>query len=171
MTNPKKPPPPPQPSILHHILTLDTTLSHNIHSLFQPIIPRATLKLLEITGDGRLWFPLSISLLLSPISLHSPTLYSFSLSLLLGLISDILFIGILKHLIKRRRPMYNPVMGSTLPVDHWSFPSGHASRVFFIASIFSLSISAVDQGIHHLKIFHRSVIDRWIGGRDSDNAY
>uniref|UniRef100_A0A803L6J9 Phosphatidic acid phosphatase type 2/haloperoxidase domain-containing protein n=2 Tax=Chenopodium quinoa TaxID=63459 RepID=A0A803L6J9_CHEQI len=58
-------------------------------------------------------------------------------------------------------------MGATLPVDHWSFPSGHASRVFFIASIFSLSTSAVAQGIDQLRFRDREIVDRWIGGRDS----
>ena len=168
MAKPNHQPPPPPPSLLRRIIHLDTTLSHKLHTLFEPVIPRAALILLEITGDGRLWFPLSLSLLLSPISLHSSSLYSFSLSLLLGLITDIIFIGLLKHFIKRRRPQYNPAMGRTLPVDHWSFPSGHSSRVFFIASLFYLSITAVAQGIDHLRFRDRAIVDRWIGKRDSD---
>ncbi|KAL2901709.1 putative lipid phosphate phosphatase beta [Bienertia sinuspersici] len=157
----------PPPTLVRHVVNFDTTLSQSIFTRFEPLIPRATLKLLEITGDGRLWFPVSLSLLFSPISLHSPTLYSFSLSLLLGLLSDILFIGILKHFVRRQRPQYNPLMGHTFSVDHWSFPSGHSSRVFFIASLFSLSMSALAQGIDHLRFRDRAIVDRWIGGRDS----
>ncbi|KNA03351.1 hypothetical protein SOVF_210050 [Spinacia oleracea] len=169
MDKPKETPPlpSPPPSLLRHVVNLDTTLSQSIHTLCQPVIPRAVLKLLEITGDGRLWFPVSLSFILSPVSLHSSTLYSFSLSLLLGLLTDILFIGLLKHLIRRQRPHYNPAMGTTIPVDHWSFPSGHSSRVFFIASLFSLSISAIGEGIDQLRFRDQAIVDRWIGGQDS----
>ncbi|KAJ8420577.1 hypothetical protein Cgig2_013716 [Carnegiea gigantea] len=167
---PQLPPTPPPSSFLSDIVNLDTAWSSRIHALAEPVIPRAALKLLEISGDGRLWFPITIALLLSPLSLHSPNLYTFSLRLLLGLIVDIAVVGATKHLVRRRRPIYNKAMGLTFAVDHWSFPSGHASRVCFVASLSYLSLSAIAEGLDQLKIRKGEIVDRWVGNRDSGNV-
>ncbi|XP_072958612.1 probable lipid phosphate phosphatase beta isoform X3 [Typha angustifolia] len=132
-------------SLLQRLIDLDTAVSLRIHSSFV-CIPRLLLKTLEISGDGRLWFPISLSLF--PFSSSSSTT-SFSLlfSLLLGLLLDILIIGLIKHLVRRPRPVYNKGMSLTFAVDHWSFPSGHSSRVFFIASFLYLCYDSVQRWI------------------------
>ncbi|KAK1408261.1 hypothetical protein QVD17_39897 [Tagetes erecta] len=132
-------PPPPSTSILRHLINFDTTLSLSLYNLTQPIFPRSFLKLLEISGDGRLFFPILISVLLSPYPSSSPVLFTVLVNLLIGSVLDLILIGIIKHLVRRPRPVYNKHMFLTFAVDHWSFPSGHASRVCFIASLIYLS--------------------------------
>lgn len=116
-------------SLRQRLIVFDAALSLLIHDLCRPLIPRSLLKTLEISGDGRLWFPVSISLL--PFS--SPLYFPLLLSLLLGLIADIILVGSIKVIVRRPRPIYNKDMTLVVSVDHWSFPSGHSSRVFFIA--------------------------------------
>ncbi|GMH26637.1 hypothetical protein Nepgr_028480 [Nepenthes gracilis] len=161
------PPPPPSRSIIGHLVDLDTAWSLRLHTIAAPIIPHAALKLLELSGDGRFWFPVSISLFLSPLSLHSLHLYRTFLCLLLGSLLDLVLIGLIKHLIRRPRPVYNKGMHLTLSVDHWSFPSGHSSRVCFIAAFFYLSISEIVEGIEQLKLRKGEFVERWIGDCDT----
>ncbi|KAK8968963.1 hypothetical protein KSP40_PGU016166 [Platanthera guangdongensis] len=125
--------PPTTPSRLLHrrLVDFDIALSHWIHTACLPV-PRCLLKALEISGDGRFWFPIPISLL--PFSSRSPIL----IGLILGSLFDLLLIGLIKHLVRRPRPVYNKDMHLTFAVDHWSFPSGHSSRVFFIAAFLNL---------------------------------
>ncbi|KAL4592484.1 hypothetical protein LXL04_005481 [Taraxacum kok-saghyz] len=136
---PPSPPPTPSTSVLRRLIDFDTTVSLTLYNLTQPILPRPFLKLLEISGDGRLFFPILLSLLLSPLRSASPLLLTLLVNLLIGSLLDLLFIGLIKHLVRRPRPVYNKHMFLTFAVDHWSFPSGHASRVCFTASMFYLS--------------------------------
>ncbi|KAM7525600.1 hypothetical protein LguiA_015502 [Lonicera macranthoides] len=141
-TPPPPPPPPPSPSPspspLRRLINLDTALSLHLHNLTQPIVPRSLLKTLEISGDGRLIFPILLSLILSPL------FNTFLFDLLVGSILDLLFVGLIKHLVRRPRPVYNMHMSLTFSVDHWSFPSGHSSRVCFVASFVYLSSAVVE---------------------------
>lgn len=116
-------------TLVERLIVFDAALSLLLHDLFRSL-PRPILKTLEISGDGRLWFPISISLL--------PFSSSLFLSLLLGLLLDISLVGALKFLVRRPRPVYNRNMTLVVAVDHWSFPSGHSSRVFFAASFLYL---------------------------------
>ncbi|RRT54724.1 hypothetical protein B296_00039061 [Ensete ventricosum] len=129
-----------RPSILRRFVALDTALSLRIHSLCRPV-PRPFLKALEISGDGRFWFPIPIALL--PLSSAFGAAYSLFLGLLLGSLLDLLLVGLIKHLVRRPRPVYNKGMSLTFAVDHWSFPSGHSSRVFFIAAFLRLSSASL----------------------------
>ncbi|GKA80640.1 probable lipid phosphate phosphatase beta [Tanacetum coccineum] len=129
------PPPPPPSSLLDHLTTIDTTISSTIYNLTQPLIPRPFLKLLELSGDGRLFFPIIISVLMFPVTTNAPFIRIILLNLLIGGVLDLIIIGLTKHLVKRRRPLYNKHMFLTFSVDQYSFPSGHASRVSFIASL------------------------------------
>ncbi|CAL9077851.1 probable lipid phosphate phosphatase beta [Musa acuminata AAA Group] len=129
-----------RPSILRRLVALDTALSLRVHSFCRPV-PRPLLKALEISGDGRFWFPIPIALL--PLSSASGAAYSLFLGLLLGSLLDLLLVGLIKHLVRRPRPVYNKGMSLTFAVDHWSFPSGHSSRVFFIAAFLRLSSASL----------------------------
>ncbi|KAM0934343.1 putative phosphatidate phosphatase [Dioscorea sansibarensis] len=129
----------PRRSLLQRMVDFDTALSLRIHSFFL-FVPRPLLKALEISGDGRLWFPLLLSLL--PLTPSSP----LPTALLLGSLLDLLLIGLLKHLIRRPRPVYNKGMSLAFAVDQWSFPSGHSSRVLFLASFHGLSSTSINLG-------------------------
>ncbi|KAJ4811853.1 Phospholipid phosphatase 6 [Rhynchospora pubera] len=149
--------PPPSSSFLQSFIALDTSLSLHLHTFFQ-FIPRFLLKSLEICGDGRLFFPVAISLLflLSP-SLQSP--HPFLLSLLAGSLLDLLLVGLIKHLIRRPRPVYNKSdMSIAFAVDHWSFPSGHSSRLFFVAQFLFLSIENVRE------VLQDELLRNWVSG-------
>lgn len=149
---------PPRPtSPLQSFVALDAALSLRLHTLFQ-FIPRFLLKSLEICGDGRLFFPVAISLLflLSP-SLSSP--HPFLLALLIGSLLDLLLVGLVKHLIRRPRPVYNKSdMSIAFAVDHWSFPSGHSSRVFFVSQFLLLSIE------HVREVLREEQLRNWVKG-------
>ncbi|GAV67280.1 PAP2 domain-containing protein [Cephalotus follicularis] len=120
----------------HHLLTLDHKISQSLHTLTKPYLPISLLYLLELSADFRFFFPVTLSLLLAPraIPLRHPFLYPF----LFGLLLDLAFIGLVKTLFRRSRPHYNPDMSPAVHADHFSFPSGHASRVFFVAAFVSL---------------------------------
>ncbi|CAH9137433.1 unnamed protein product [Cuscuta epithymum] len=122
------------PSLLRRVIVLDSELSLRLYSIARPIIPYYLLKALEISGDGRLFFPVIISLLLTTSAAGA-----FLINLLLAALLDLALIGLIKHIIQRPRPVYNKNMSLSFAVDHWSFPSGHSSRVFFIATMFYLS--------------------------------
>lgn len=141
-----KPPPASPPSLLRRLIDFDTELSLRLYTLTHPILPYSLLKTLEISGDGRLFFPVVISILLT-----TSAAAAFLVSLLLGAVLDLALIGILKHLIQRPRPVYNKNMFLSFAVDHWSFPSGHSSRVFFIATMFYLSFDLVQRFLLDLR--------------------
>ncbi|KAH0901935.1 hypothetical protein HID58_041438, partial [Brassica napus] len=111
------------------ILAVDAAVSSAIHTAAKPFLPPFILLLLEISADFRFSFPVSLSLLLSP------PLRPFLIPFLLGLLLDLIFVGIVKMIFRRARPAYNhPSMSAAVSADHYSFPSGHASRVFFVAA-------------------------------------
>ncbi|XP_052291643.1 probable lipid phosphate phosphatase beta isoform X1 [Citrus sinensis] len=119
-------------SFHHRIITLDAAVSKSIHTLFHTSIPGSLLLLLEYSADFRFSFPLALSLYFTRV--RRPYLIQF----LVGLLVDLLFVGLVKSIFRRSRPLYNPDMKPAVSVDHFSFPSGHASRVFFVASFISL---------------------------------
>uniref|UniRef100_A0A0D6R535 Phosphatidic acid phosphatase type 2/haloperoxidase domain-containing protein n=1 Tax=Araucaria cunninghamii TaxID=56994 RepID=A0A0D6R535_ARACU len=128
-------------SMLNCIIDLDKRCSMYIYNknMGTPMgMPRAVLKTLENSGDGRLWIPgtiaLWLALALPPLS--KPRWVVFNL--FIGLLFDLTVIGFLKFLIRRPRPVYNHGMHLVVSMDHWSFPSGHASRAFFVASFLCL---------------------------------
>ncbi|CAO2039990.1 unnamed protein product [Urochloa humidicola] len=132
------PPAPAKPGLLGSIAGLDTAVSLRLHALFLPV-PRLVLKALEVAGDGRIWLPVPISLLLLSVSV-SPANASGAVSPLLaglvaGLVIDLAFVGLVKVAIRRPRPAYNAKdMYVAVAADHWSFPSGHSSRAFLVAA-------------------------------------
>lgn len=138
-----------QPWVLRRVIAADASVSLRLHSSAQPLIPRPILRSLEISGDGRVFFPVVVSLLLSPLSTNLSRL--LLTDLLIGGIIDIVFVGIAKHLVRRPRPLYNKDMFLTFAVDHWSFPSGHSSRACFVATFLSLSSAAVVETVAALR--------------------
>ncbi|KAG5559326.1 hypothetical protein RHGRI_009013 [Rhododendron griersonianum] len=161
--------PPPPPSILNRLIDIDKSVSLHLHSTAQPFLPRSLLKTLEISGDGRLFFPLAISLLLSPLSTATATTFLLS-SLLIGAVLDLLLVGLTKHLVRRPRPVYNKDMFLSFAVDHWSFPSGHSSRVCFVAAFLSLSSAAIRDAIAQLRLSRVEYVDKLIDSVGIDDG-
>ncbi|XP_020225624.1 probable lipid phosphate phosphatase beta [Cajanus cajan] len=133
-------PPPGGAALLGRIQNVDNSISLYIHTLTRPIAPRPLLRLLELVADFRFFFPVSLSLFLAAPS-ASPLRSHLLLPLLLCSLLDLLFIALVKFLVRRSRPSYanHSEYNAVVSVDNFSFPSGHSSRVCFVASIFSLS--------------------------------
>ena len=59
------------------------------------------------------------------------------LNLLIGLLGDLVYVGFIKASAARARPGYNKDdMFLTVSVDRYSFPSGHSTRVAYLAMFF-----------------------------------
>lgn len=59
------------------------------------------------------------------------------MNLLFGLILDIIFVASIKAATRRRRPSIDDSTYLSINPDKFSFPSGHASRAFFILIFFT----------------------------------
>ncbi|XP_022891690.1 uncharacterized protein LOC111406510 [Olea europaea var. sylvestris] len=127
-----KQPQPPSRTLISHLINLDTGISLHLYTLFfpkflkflalkflsYPILPFSVIKFLKFSNNGSLFFPIILSLL---------------------------FIGLLKHLIQHPRPIYCENMFFSFAVDHWSFPSGHSSRVSFIITLINFYLVSPEQ--------------------------
>ncbi|KAI4338484.1 hypothetical protein MLD38_023538 [Melastoma candidum] len=129
----------PPATLLTRVAAADTAVSSFLHR-HNPV-PYSLFLLLELSGDFRLFFPLVLSLYLSPVQLPFPPRSSLRY-LLLGLILDIAVVGLVKIVFRRSRPSYNHSSSMSVAVhaDNYSFPSGHASRVFLVATAIQLSM-------------------------------
>lgn len=113
-------------------------------------LPRSIWKGLEYSGDGILWLTFAVTLIGIGCSFviksnqidsrDEPSLALDSLligvNLLAGLLLDLVEVGLLKVIFRRPRPNYNSLakdMNIIVPVDAYSFPSGHSSRASFLA--------------------------------------
>ncbi|RLN09634.1 uncharacterized protein C2845_PM11G31140 [Panicum miliaceum] len=127
---------PARPAVLGGVAGLDAAVSLRLHALFLPV-PRLLLKALEVAGDGRIWLPVPISLLLlsaSPAN-ASGAVSPLLAGLVAGLVIDLALVGLVKVAVRRPRPAYNAKdMYVAVAADHWSFPSGHSSRAFLVAA-------------------------------------
>ncbi|XP_043928629.1 phospholipid phosphatase 6 [Protopterus annectens] len=95
---------------------------------------RPIMKLLEISGHGIPWIACTVYCLFKS---DSSAGQEVMLNLLFALILDLILVGVLKALVRRRRPSHNKMdMFVTLSVDKYSFPSGHATRAAMGARFF-----------------------------------
>ncbi|XP_017858014.1 PREDICTED: phospholipid phosphatase 6 [Drosophila arizonae] len=90
-------------------------------------------KFLEISCDGIAWLCTWVAFIWL---INSKNLYQMQVNMLLGLLLDIVVVAVLKALVRRRRPA---VVKDALVIgpDKFSFPSGHASRAFYILIFFT----------------------------------
>ncbi|XP_060686141.1 polyisoprenoid diphosphate/phosphate phosphohydrolase PLPP6 [Hemiscyllium ocellatum] len=87
---------------------------------------RPIMKLIEVSGHGIPWIGGTLYCLCKSDSTAG---HEVLLNLLLALILDLILVGIVKSLVRRRRPSHNKMdMFATFSVDRYSFPSGHATR-------------------------------------------
>ncbi|TVU28927.1 hypothetical protein EJB05_20478, partial [Eragrostis curvula] len=136
MASARAPPPAPvKPARFSGLEALDAAVSLRLHALFLPV-PRLLLKALEVAGDGRIWLPVPISLLLlSATPASSGEISPLLVGLVAGLVLDLILVGLVKVFVRRPRPAYNAAdMYVAVAADHWSFPSGHSSRAFLVAA-------------------------------------
>ncbi|KAH7545289.1 probable lipid phosphate phosphatase beta [Ziziphus jujuba] len=152
----------PRAAVTGRLINLDSTLSQQIHNLTKPFLPRAIFLLLELSADFRLFFPVSVALLLAQIPNSTATLRPFLSPLILGLLLDLALVGLIKVLVRRSRPVYNKDMNVAVSVDHFSFPSGHASRVCFVAYLVHLSAASAIVDILVTFRSNSRFVDRWI---------
>lgn len=87
---------------------------------------RPLMKLIEISGHGIPWLAGAAYCLYKSDSAAGQEVM---LNLFLGLLLDLVLVGIVKAVVRRRRPAHNRMdMFATYSVDRYSFPSGHATR-------------------------------------------
>ncbi|XP_047442949.1 polyisoprenoid diphosphate/phosphate phosphohydrolase PLPP6 [Mugil cephalus] len=87
---------------------------------------RPLMKLLEISGHGIPWLAGTAYCMYKSDSAAGQEVM---LNLFMGLLLDIILVGIVKAVVRRRRPAHNRMdMFATFSVDSYSFPSGHATR-------------------------------------------
>lgn len=154
------------PPLLRRIHNLDNAISLYIHTLTRPIAPRPLLRFLELLADFRFFFPVSLSLYLAAPS-SSPLRRNLLLPLILCSLLDLLFIALLKFLVRRSRPSYanHSQYNAVVSVDNFSFPSGHSSRVCFVASVFSLSRNSLLADLSRPRV--AILVRRWFARDDA----
>ncbi|XP_053325282.1 polyisoprenoid diphosphate/phosphate phosphohydrolase PLPP6 [Spea bombifrons] len=92
---------------------------------------RPMMKLIEISGHGIPWIAGTIYYLYTS---DSYAVREVILNLLFALLLDIILVGVVKGIVKRRRPTQNRMdMFATFSVDKYSFPSGHATRAAMVS--------------------------------------
>ncbi|XP_071751761.1 polyisoprenoid diphosphate/phosphate phosphohydrolase PLPP6 [Centroberyx gerrardi] len=87
---------------------------------------RPLMKLIEISGHGIPWLVGTAYCLYKSDSAAGQEVM---LNLFVALLLDLVLVGIVKAVVRRRRPAHNRMdMFATFSVDRYSFPSGHATR-------------------------------------------
>ena len=92
---------------------------------------RKILLMLEISGHGLIWIMGTLGWIAYKWgnSGTRPNIF------LIGLLLDVIIVGLMKAVVRRPRPRDNiDDMVATASIDRYSFPSGHASRSFYIAA-------------------------------------
>lgn len=87
---------------------------------------RPLMKLIEISGHGIPWLVGTAYCLYKSDSAAGQEVM---LNLFMALLLDLILVGIVKAVVRRRRPSHNRMdMFASFSVDRYSFPSGHATR-------------------------------------------
>ncbi|XP_069793868.1 polyisoprenoid diphosphate/phosphate phosphohydrolase PLPP6 [Narcine bancroftii] len=115
---------------LRSLLAIDLWLSKRLGVCATEDSPwgsvRPIMKLIEVSGHGVPWITGTFYCLWKSDSAAGQEVL---LNLLWALILDLVLVGIVKSLVRRRRPTHNRMdMFATFSVDRYSFPSGHATR-------------------------------------------
>lgn len=136
-------------SCFRSLLQWDKDVSYLIYRSYNSQFDRAPLLLLELSGHGIPWIATPILIFVFKRELND-TASSLILNFLAINILDLIVIGIVKPVFHRPRPVYNTGLAPATiqSVDQFSFPSGHATRVAFIASFLYYSRSVFRAGLH-----------------------
>lgn len=133
------PPPPGQPqSMLDQIIDFDRRFSAWVHEQGLGIFFYIFLRTLEFSGDGVFLIPCAAATFIAPTPKLTPELRMFFFNLFMAFLFDLIFVSIIKKIVRRPRPSYNRGHFMTVQVDHWSFPSGHSTRALMVVTFFWL---------------------------------
>ncbi|XP_055910591.1 polyisoprenoid diphosphate/phosphate phosphohydrolase PLPP6 [Eupeodes corollae] len=123
---------------LKKILDYDVKLTKSFVSFLLNFVAFRSVKnhcrLLEISCHGIAWLA---SWMAFCWLINSPSLYNMQINMLMGLLVDIVIVAVIKAATRRRRPTAD-VETIGIGPDKFSFPSGHASRAFFIVGFFTV---------------------------------
>ncbi len=110
-------------------------------------ILRTVLLILEFSGHGIPWLCVPAFYVYT----GSRELREFSFNLIIAMLFDLVVVGLIKVVVRRKRPSYNnhADMYATVQVDKFSFPSGHTTRGVLAAAIF---ISILDNGVYDIAL-------------------
>ncbi|KAL7302124.1 hypothetical protein TKK_0005350 [Trichogramma kaykai] len=124
------------PSLLVKTLSLDVYLTDQFVKSMEKVLDikkyKTHYRALEYSCHGLIWIPLWIGFIWI---LNSKSLYQMQINFFIGLILDVLAVAIIKAISRRRRPVKTEDAIEIGP-DKFSFPSGHASRAFYIFFFF-----------------------------------
>ena len=122
---------------LRTLVEQDKRLSRLVYDRFyERVVPASLLELIEGLGSGKLWFPLAIAALIAARD-NLPNA-QIAANFIAGLTLDVVLVGGLKTVVKRKRPEYSRSKAYVpiINIDSFSMPSGHTSRSVYVA-IFS----------------------------------
>ena len=116
----------------HMLPQLDFQYSHVMYRAIGRTLPPWLLLGLEHSGNGFIWIPGAMIAVLWPGLRWRIKIFAINLEA--GFLLDVIVVGVIKVLVKRPRPDYaDKQYNAAIPVDKYSFPSGHASRCILIA--------------------------------------
>ncbi|XP_018896238.2 polyisoprenoid diphosphate/phosphate phosphohydrolase PLPP6 [Bemisia tabaci] len=126
-----------QTDALKLILKWDAYITDVIVRVISKYLPLRTFKKyykgLEYSCHGVVWLASWLAMLWI---LWQPSLFQMQVNFFIGLITDIIFIALIKSFVRRKRPAANQPDTFTIGPDKYSFPSGHVSRAVYISLFF-----------------------------------
>ena len=116
----------------------DGKVSEALFRFAETRVPRRAWVVLEYSGHGLVWIPLALACW--PAMGYDTAERRFWMLLNVTFWLDLICIATLKAMVRRPRPLYTHQqdMYVVAEVDRYSFPSGHASRVWEIACVVKL---------------------------------
>ncbi|XP_030384788.1 phospholipid phosphatase 6 [Scaptodrosophila lebanonensis] len=124
-------------TMLQYLLEIDKTATKTVVSFLLKFASikslRVHCKFLEYSCDGIVWLASWTAFIWL---VNSKNLFQMQLNMLIGLLLDIVVVALLKAIVRRRRPAV-PKDTYTIGPDKFSFPSGHASRAFYLLFFFT----------------------------------
>lgn len=126
------------PPFIQQLLAYDAELTQYFNNFLVQKLPvtftKSETKFMEISGSGFIWIPLCVVMFI----LDGTFTRQSALNLLLGLLTDIIIVALLKAFARRKRPptKKEDYFQSVGP-DVYSFPSGHASRSVLLAIMYT----------------------------------
>jgi membrane-associated phospholipid phosphatase len=125
-------------SLLGRLVDFDHRVSAWVHEQGLGIFFYVFLRTLEFSGDSVFLIPCAAAAFLAPPQRLTPEVRMFFFNLFMTFIFDLIFVSIVKKMVRRPRPAYNRAHFRALQVDHWSFPSGHSTRALITTTLFAL---------------------------------
>mmetsp|Transcript_8232 Transcript_8232/g.14655 ORF Transcript_8232/g.14655 Transcript_8232/m.14655 type:complete len:216 (+) Transcript_8232:151-798(+) len=120
---------------------IDGFISDQIYEAYKASkLGKAPLVILELSGHGVPWLLFTFCTFAFLKTLNE-TQRTIALNLFIGLVTDLLIIVFLKPIVGRPRPVHDTgkQLGTVQVIDQFSFPSGHATRAWFVLT-FALGV-------------------------------